>query len=176
MNVKPVIIVDYNNNWPSMFEQLRLIIQEHLGELVVSIEHVGSTSIPGLAAKPIIDLDVVIESFSQLSVIIDKLGELGYIHQGNLGIEDREAFDRKDKFVPHGKEHSEKPEHHLYVCNVGSRELLRHTKFRDTLRAHPSLVKEYAQLKRELAETNKNDRVAYTEGKSQFVNKVLSDY
>jgi len=173
---RPVIIVNYNNTWPEMFEKLKLIIQEYLGELVLSIEHVGSTSIPGLAAKPIIDIDVVVESFSQLPTVIDKLSELGYVYEGNLGIEDREAFARKDNFVPYSKDNNEKPEHHLYVCNVESRELLRHIKFRDTLNTHPSLVTEYGQLKKELAEAYRNNRKAYTEGKTQFVTKVLNDY
>lgn len=176
MAAKPVIIEDYNHNWPSMFDELAWILKQHLGNLIMDIEHVGSTSVPGLAAKPIIDLDIVIRSWSLLPEIIDKLSELGYYHEGNLGIENREAFGRKDDKVPYNQDNQPKPEHHLYVCNQESDAFIKHTLFRDILRQHPHLVDEYAELKKKLAIIYRDNRQAYTEGKTQFVNKVMNEY
>ncbi|SDG49611.1 GrpB domain, predicted nucleotidyltransferase, UPF0157 family [Fontibacillus panacisegetis] len=176
MATKPVIIDDYNYNWPSMFDELALILKKHLGNLIVDIEHIGSTSVPGLAAKSIIDLDIVISSMSLLPELINKLSELGYYHEGNLGVENREAFGRKDERVPYNQDNQPKPEHHLYVCNQESEALIKHTFFRDILRQHSYLVEEYAELKKKLATIYKDNRQAYTEGKTAFVNKIMKEY
>lgn len=176
MNTKPIIIDDYNDNWPSMFEELALILKNQLGNLVVDIEHVGSTSVPGLAAKSIIDLDIVIRSMSLLPAVIDRLSELGYYHEGNLGVENREAFGRRDERVPYCQNNLPKPDHHLYVCNQESEELIKHILFRDTLRKHSHLVDQYSDLKKKLAVIYKNNRQAYTEGKTQFVHMVMKEY
>lgn len=176
MAAKPVIIVDYNNNWPRLFDELALILKKHLGILILDIVHVGSTSVPGLAAKPVIDLDIVISSMSLLPEIINKLSELGYYHEGNLGVENREAFGRKDDRVPYNQDNQPKPEHHLYVCNQESEALKKHTLFRDKLRQHSHLADEYAEIKKKLATIYKDNRKAYTEGKTQFVDKVMKEY
>ncbi|CAM2907483.1 GrpB family protein [Paenibacillus sediminis] len=176
MSTKPVIIEKYNYNWPAIFNGLALILKDHLGSLIIDIEHVGSTSVPGLAAKPIIDLDIVIHSMTILPEIIDKLSELGYYHEGNLGVEGREAFGRIDNKVPYNQENSIKSEHHLYVCHKESEAYLRHLLFRDVLRRYPDLAKEYAELKKELATLYKDNRKAYTEGKTQFINRIMEKY
>ncbi|WP_268794558.1 GrpB family protein [Paenibacillus sp. DMB20] len=171
-----MIIEEYNNEWPEMFKNIESIVSEKLDGLVLRIEHVGSTSIPNLAAKPIIDIDVVIESMDDLPRVVKKLDELGYAHEGDLGIKNREAFARRDDKVPYSSDGNDKCEHHLYVCNKDSEELKRHILFRDILRKHPSLVSEYAKLKIELSEKFKNNRKAYTDGKSQFVTEVMRKY
>lgn len=173
MTPKPVIIEEYNPEWPKMFQEIQAILALTLGADALSIEHVGSTSVPGLAAKPILDIDVVIESMKSLPTVIAKLENLGYKHQGDLGVEGREAFDRKDEYVPYSEEISLKMTQHLYVCHRDSQELYRHITFRDALINNPELVKEYASLKKELAITFRNDRKAYTEGKSDFVQRIL---
>src|SRR5262245_51865013 len=99
-----------------------------LAGVAVTIEHVGSTAVPGLAAKPIIDMDVVIRSRSDLPAVITRLATLGYQHQGDLGIPDREAFR-----PPPGL-----PPHHLYVCLAGCAALRNHITLRDHLRSHPA--------------------------------------
>jgi GrpB-like predicted nucleotidyltransferase (UPF0157 family) len=88
----PVVIVDYDPSWPATFEQLRDRLAATLGRLAVAIEHVGSTAVPGLAAKPIIDLDVVIADRIDLPAVIQRLRTLGYLHEGDLGVPGREAF------------------------------------------------------------------------------------
>src|SRR5437667_4835478 len=101
-----VVVVDYDPAWPDRFEQLRARIWPAVADVALGIEHVGSTAVPGLAAKPIIDMTVVVPSRPDVTVTIDRLATLGYRHRGNLGIEDREAFDHADGL----------PAHNLYVC------------------------------------------------------------
>ena len=103
---EPVRIVKYNPSWVSMFEMIRDFVTPVLTDIVLAIEHVGSTSVQGLSAKPIIDMDVVVNSHVEVLIAIQRLGSIGYIHQGDLGISGREAF-----APPAGL-----PEHHLYVC------------------------------------------------------------
>ena len=122
----PVIIEDYDPRWPLLFEMLRLRIAAVLNELAVSIEHVGSTAVPGLASKPVIDIDVLLRSSTDLPVAIHRLAELGYEHEGDLGVSGREAFRAKDEAV----------QHHLYVCPPESREYKRHIAFRNYLKAN----------------------------------------
>jgi len=155
----PVVVVAYDPNWPGFFETLRERIAEAIGGLMAAIEHVGSTAVPGLAAKPIIDIDVLLASETLLPVAIDRLARLGYVHQGNLGIPEREAF-----LAP-----ANDPPHHLYVCPPRSAEFQRHIAFRDYLRAHPSDVKTYGDLKLALASQFREDRSAYIAGKDALV-------
>ena len=159
----PVIIEDYDQRWPHLFEMLSSQIAAVLNELAVSIEHVGSTAVPGLAAKPVIDIDVLLRSSPDLPVAIRRLGELGYEHRGNLSVSGREAFRAKDEGV----------RHHLYVCPPESREYRRHIAFRNYLREHGADADDYAVLKRELARKFDSDRDAYNQAKSQFVERIL---
>jgi len=101
-----VVVVDYDPAWPDRFEQLRTRIWPVVADVALGIEHVGSTAVPGLAAKPIIDMTVVVPSRPDVIVTIDRLATLGYRHRGSLGIEDREAFDHDEGL----------PAHNLYVC------------------------------------------------------------
>jgi GrpB-like predicted nucleotidyltransferase (UPF0157 family) len=176
LSSKHVIIENYNNDWPLTFLELQEILKEHLGDLALSIEHVGSTSVPGLAAKPIIDLDIVIDSMELISQVIRKLDNLGYTHEGNLGIENREAFARSDENVPYTKVMNRKAEHHLYVCSKESDALLKHIIFRDILRQQPHLIEAYSNLKKDLAKRYKDNREGYTKGKTEFVTAVIREY
>jgi GrpB-like predicted nucleotidyltransferase (UPF0157 family) len=154
----PIVIVDYDPDWPEEFERLRGRAASAMGEVAVSIEHVGSTAIPGLAAKPVIDLVIVVRP-GDVGAAIDRLAAIGYVHRGDLGVEGREAFD-----VPPGERR-----HHLYVCAVDSGELRAQLAFRDRLRNEPELASAYADLKQRLASRFRDDREAYTEAKTEFV-------
>jgi GrpB-like predicted nucleotidyltransferase (UPF0157 family) len=123
---------------------------------------VGSTAVPGLAAKPIIDLDVIVAAQDGPEAV-HRLGALGYVHEGDLGIHGREAF-----LYPPGEER-----HHLYVLVQSSAELRRHLAFRDALRADATLRDRYAELKRSLAAKYPHDRVVYTQAKSAFIESAL---
>lgn len=154
----PIIVTDYDPTWPDVFACLRDSLAGALGETALAIEHVGSTSVPGLTAKPVIDIDVVVKR-SDLPLAISKLQAAGYLHVGDQGIPDREAFKQTSRCHPH----------HLYVCPEDSAELARHIVFRDALRQAPELVREYSKLKRALAQKYRDDRIAYTEAKSEFI-------
>lgn len=158
----PVIILDYDPDWPRRFQSLRKRIADALGNMASAIEHVGSTAVPGLAAKPIIDIDVLLVSETMLPAAIERLAGLGYIHRGNLGVPDRETF-----FAP-----ANDPAHHLYVCPPCSAEFRRHMAFRNYLRAHPEVAKTYRDLKIALAERFREDRAAYNTAKSEFVEEL----
>jgi GrpB-like predicted nucleotidyltransferase (UPF0157 family) len=160
---EPVVIVEYDPRWPELFQQLRAPVVVALGDLVVAVEHVGSTAVPGLAAKPIIDMDVVVPSVTDIPESIAGLAALGYAHRGDLGIPGREAF-----LSPAGK-----PRHHLYVCAHGSEELRRHRTFRDYLLTHPDDARSYEELKKAAAIRFTNDRAAYNEAKTLFVETIL---
>ncbi len=134
----------------------------------------GSTSIPGLASKPVIDIDVIIHSKKDLPHVIKRLTNLGYYHQGDLGIEGREAFSRVSNNVPWDEAGKVKQEHNLYVCTKDCRELKRHILFRDYLRENPDTAVFYSKLKKRLVSKHENDRKAYTDAKIRFITNVLS--
>jgi GrpB-like predicted nucleotidyltransferase (UPF0157 family) len=160
-----VLIQDYDPAWPDAFSKLANRIKAALGSLVITVEHIGSTAVPGLAAKPIIDLDVVLASPADLPEAIRRLANIGYVHEGDLGIAGREAF----------RLATGEPPHHLYVLAADANELRRHLAFRDALRADSDLRDEYAALKRSLAEAYKNNRSAYTQAKTAFITSTIGN-
>ena len=164
---KHVVVEPYNEAWKQDFLDIKAELEPALGELALTIEHVGSTSVPGLAAKPIIDIDVVMEDYSKLQAVVDALAAIGYTHEGDQGIPGREAF----KYD--GKEHLRK--HHLYVCPEDSAELRRHITFRDYLRSHPETVREYSRVKEEGAKLYPYDIDRYIEHKSPFIEGVYKE-
>ena len=162
--VNPVVVVDYDPDWPQHFEFFRGRITDALGGLAATVEHVGSTAVVGLAAKPIIDMDVLLISADALPEAIERLATLGYAHQGDLGIPEREAFLAPANDFPH----------HLYVCPPHSRELQRHLAFRDYLSSHSKEAEAYGDWKQALALRFAHDRAAYIAGKEEFVRELLS--
>jgi GrpB-like predicted nucleotidyltransferase (UPF0157 family) len=159
-----IFIVDYDDTWPLRFQDLAASVRATLGNIVLRIEHIGSTAVLGLAAKPVIDLDVVVSSSRGVEAAILKLAQIGYAHQGDLGVQGREAFRS-----PPGE-----TQHHLYVLAEGAEELKRHLAFRDALRANPALRDEYSRLKQSLAARHADDRAAYTDGKTEFILATLA--
>jgi GrpB-like predicted nucleotidyltransferase (UPF0157 family)/ADP-ribose pyrophosphatase YjhB (NUDIX family) len=159
--MKTVEIVEYDPAWPERFRALAERAASALGDLVLAVEHVGSTSVPGLAAKPVIDLDVVVRP-EDVDAAIQRLATLGYVHRGELGIPGRHAFR-----APPGE-----AKHHLYLCVAGSTGLIDHLRFRDHLRTHPDAAAEYAGLKRRLAEQHRDDAEAYQSAKSDFIDAL----
>jgi GrpB-like predicted nucleotidyltransferase (UPF0157 family) len=159
-------VVDYDPAWPMQFARLRDGLWVYLKELALGIEHVGSTSVPGLAAKPILDVDVVIASRNDLRAVVARLATAGYSHRGDLGIEDREAF----------AEPAGWPRHHLYVCSRNGLALRNHLTLRDHLRAHPEDAVAYAVVKRELAAECGDDVEEYARRKSDFILAILKSH
>lgn len=170
-----IVIVDYDPEWPVIFQSLKDIYHRELGDLIINVEHVGSTSVPGLCAKPCLDIDLVISNRSRLPDVIDRLSELGYRHTGDQGVLGREAFKREDQKAPYDGTASEKYAHHLYVCSIDSPELRKHLLFREYLRMDTEVKELYCQLKKELAEKFGANRELYTEAKTDFIEGVLNE-
>lgn len=147
-----------------MFQQLRHRIWPAVAGVALSVEHVGSTSVPGLAAKPVIDIDIVLQTPNDVPAVVERLAPLGYRHRGDLGIEGREAFRSPEgTSIPH----------HLYACAVDSLPLRNHLALREHLRAHPADAAAYAALKRELADRYPCDMDRYIDGKTAFILHIL---
>lgn len=160
---RTIVVVDYDPAWPALFESLRSRIWPAVSDFALALEHVGSTSVPGLAAKPIIDICIVLESERDVHRAIDRLAVLGYVHLGNLGIEGREAFRRPDPV----------PAHNLYVCPRGSLGLVNPLAVRDYLRTHPDTVRAYGELKKRLAAQFPTDIDSYVDGKTDLILSIL---
>ena len=164
MRTARVMVVPYDEGWKAAFEAIRAELAGALGDLIVGIEHVGSTSVEGLSAKPCIDVDVIIPDYGVFDKVVARLDAIGYIHEGNLGIPDREAFDYTDK--PHLYKH------HLYVCPRDSEELNRHLTFRYFLRSHPEAAWRYASVKERAAELFPYDIDGYMEFKASCIEEL----
>ncbi len=170
-----MLLQKYQENWVEHFNQLKKIIHQALLPLNISIEHIGSTSVPGLAAKPIIDIDIVFDTDISFDEINIKLEKLGYYHNGNQGIADRDVFKRNNK----GPKHAvlDGIVHHLYVCPTHSVELQKHLVFRNYLIANSEATMHYQQLKYAIAEAANHDRKVYAQLKeikaTAFINGIL---
>ena len=164
MRTARVIVLPYDMAWKAAFEAIKSELESAVGGLVISIEHVGSTSVEGLSAKPCIDIDVVIEDYGVFEEVVRRLADIGYIHEGDLGIPDREAFRYSDK--PH------RMTHHLYVCPRYSRELHRHITFRDYLRSNPDAVKQYGAVKEDGALLFPDDIEGYIAHKTPCIEEL----
>ncbi len=167
MRTKKVIVLPYDIAWQSAFEKIKGELEEALDGLIVGIEHVGSTCVEGMSAKPCIDIDVIIKDYSVFDEIVRRLRAVGYIHEGDLGIKDREAFKYADK--PHLMMH------HLYVCPQYSEELHRHITFRDFLRSNPEAVRKYSLTKEKAAELFPDDIDGYIEYKSPCIEELYKE-
>jgi GrpB-like predicted nucleotidyltransferase (UPF0157 family) len=159
----PIVVLAYDPQWPVLFAQIAAPIAQQLQRYAITIEHVGSTAVPGLAAKPVIDMDIVVQHDADIPAIIVELAMLGYQHRGDLGIARREAF-----VAP-----THLPRHHLYLGHRAAPSIRNHLLIRDYLRQHPQAVTAYATLKQQLAQTCGDDIDAYVAGKSQFLADIL---
>ena len=160
-----LVVVPYDPSWPDSFQKLKSTIWPAVKDLAIGIEHVGSTSVPGLAAKPVIDIDVVVATETMSTRAVQALTSLGYVHRGNLGLEGREAMES-----PEGG-----PAHHLYVCTVDSEAYQNYILVRDFLRANPEVAKDYGELKLSLAKTFHNDIEGYIDGKTDLLLHILRE-
>jgi GrpB-like predicted nucleotidyltransferase (UPF0157 family) len=162
MSERILEVVDYNPLWVKAFELERSLVEEAMKGIVVEISHIGSTSIPGLAAKPIIDILVAVTDLDVLDQRTKKMELLGYKAKGENGIVGRRYFQKG------GNQRT----HHLHAFKSGDENLVRHKALRDYLLHHREVVLEYEKLKKELvAICSKNDVSGYQEGKSSFLQK-----
>lgn len=163
--MRTIEVVDYDPAWPALFEQLRARVWAAVEPCAISVEHIGSTSVPGLAAKPIVDITVVVAAQGDVRMAIERLAAVGYVHQGNLGVEGREAFQS-----PRGL-----PAHNLYVCPRNSLGLENHLAVRDYLRTHAHAARSYGDLKKRLAGQFRHDIDGYVTGKTDAILEILRD-
>jgi GrpB-like predicted nucleotidyltransferase (UPF0157 family) len=155
-----VRIVDYDSAWPVMAERELRRIKDAVGDVAVRLEHVGSTAVPGLAAKPIIDLELSVTVMEPRELYVAPLERLGYLFAPAPESPDYHFFAKPP----------ERPRtHHLHVCRTGSEHELRHVAVRDFLRNHPDEAACYAALKREVVARHPQDRLAYIDGKDEYV-------
>ncbi|MBR5251802.1 MAG: GrpB family protein [Oscillospiraceae bacterium] len=164
MKTAKVMVVPHDMAWQTEFEKIKNEIISALGDLALGVEHVGSTAVQGICAKPCIDIDVVIRDYSVFDTVVAKLGGIGYIHEGDLGIKDRHAFCYTDK--PHLYKH------HLYVCPQFSQELHRHITFRDFLRGNPQAAQLYSNTKQTAAQLYPDDIDGYMAHKSPCIEQL----
>ena len=161
---EPVRIDPYDRSWPARFEEEHRVLEETLGSLVTGgIHHVGSTAVPGLDAKPVIDILVGVDVLESSRAYIEPLAGLGYMHSPY----------RPDEMLWFCKPNPAHRTHHLHLVPTGSSRFQAELAFRDYLRTHHGVAKKYAILKRQLASQFRHDREAYTEAKADFIRDVL---
>lgn len=166
MKTNHVVVLPYDEKWKGEFEKIKAELENALESLIVSVEHVGSTAVEGICAKPIIDIDVVISDYSIFETVVEKLRRIGYMHEGDLGIKGREAFAYEEK--PHLQKH------HLYVCPENSEELRRHIVFRNFLQMNSEAAKKYGDVKRKAAELFPDNIEKYMEYKSSCIKELYA--
>lgn len=162
--IPPAEVVPYDERWPLWFDELRAGLEALLAGVPHTVEHVGSTAVPGLAAKPIIDVDVVVPSLDQVQPAVAALEAGGYRHQGDLGIAGREAFELPADVLRY---------HHLYVVVEGNKAHRDHVVLRDLLRLDAGARERYAARKLELAPLLVTDRAAYGDGKAALIEELV---
>lgn len=161
MNTK-VVVVPYSPLWPRMYEQESILILQALGKNCLSIHHIGSTSVPGLSAKPILDILPIVKNIQEVDQATRAMESLGYESKGEYGIAFRRYFQKGDYLRTH----------HVHVFEEGDPEIDRYLKFRDWMRSHEEDALAYANLKIELATRFPQDMLQYCNGKDAFVASI----
>jgi GrpB-like predicted nucleotidyltransferase (UPF0157 family) len=155
-----VDVVAYDERWPDRFDEEAERIRVALGSGLRVIEHVGSTAVPGLAAKPTVDIAVSVEDFEDLE--IDRLEQIGYRYVPEY----EEEFPNRRYFA--------RPGFHLHVYEHEHEEFMDYVRFRDYLRVHPEDAEAYGELKLRLAARHADDRAAYQQAKEPFVSRLVA--
>lgn len=169
------IIHSYNPLWSDEYNRIYQVLKAHLANFSTDIQHVGSTAVPGLPAKPILDIDIIIEHKSLLTGVSAKLEQVGYINRGDQGIPGRFAFRQQSLSTPETLDRQKWMEHHLYVCDADSLALKNHLLVRDALLKDAQLMAQYAGIKMGIANTPGMTREEYTRQKTAFILTILQD-
>lgn len=161
---RSVTVLPYQTGWATDFATEQTALMAALGDIVITLQHIGSTAVVGLAAKPIIDMLMIVTDLAELDACTIKMAALGYVAKGENGIGGRRYFQKGGLMRTH----------HLHAFVQGAPQIAAHIKFRDNLRANPQLVAQYTQLKLLLAEQFQHDTVRYQAGKDTFITQVLA--
>lgn len=164
--MKKVVVLPYDDKWKEEYTRIKTELLSALGDSILAIEHIGSTSVEGLAAKPVIDIDVMIKDYNVFETVKKRLSDIGYRHEGDLGVKDRQAFKYNNK--PHLMKHN------LYVCPEYSEELNRHLAFRNYLRNHPEDRDWYGSVKMLAAKRYPDDIDRYMIAKSPCAVEIIN--
>ena len=162
-DMRNIIVVPYDPRWPAMAAQEMAAIRDILGDALLAIHHIGSTAVPGLSAKPIIDLLPVVRKIEQVDDFNAAMAEMGYVARGENGIAARRYF---------CKGPDDARSHHVHIFADGHPDIARHLNFRDYLREHPDVAVRYAQIKLRLAAQYRNDITRYVNGKGPFIREI----
>ena len=162
--MKKVEVVPHDPEWRKAFEAEAKNVKDALGDIVVAIHHIGSTSIPNIYAKPVIDMLVEITDIMRVDERSSAMGSLGYEVMGEFGIPGRRYFRKDDQ--------NGVRTHQIHTFEAGSDQVIRHLAFRDYMIAHPEEAQRYSDLKRELAAENAHDSEAYMDGKDAFIKEM----
>ncbi len=160
----PLEIVAYDTTWPHLFARQAAKLREALGAVALRIDHIGSTSVPGLAAKPIIDVQISVADFEPLDTYCVPLERLGYVFR----------VDNPERTKRYFREPPGQRRTHIHVRRAGSFSEQLALLFRDFVRTHPDIAAEYARLKMDLAQQYRNDRQAYTDAKQPYIYSVVA--
>lgn len=167
---KTIVIAEYNQRWPIIYSREEEKILTAVSDKILAIEHIGSTAVPGLAAKPIIDIMIAIESFVLIDELVKLLDNIGYKHvpehEMTLPVPDRRFFDRGPSNLPNRH-------FHLHVAEKESEFCLTNILFRDYLRNHQNIAQKYVDLKKRLAITCNGNSSNYCGGKSSFIKGII---
>ncbi|TPE14598.1 GrpB family protein [Pantoea vagans] len=161
--MRTVVVVPYDNQWPALFAAESEMLKALLNGAVIGFHHIGSTSVPGLAAKPIIDILLEVTDINALDTCSPALSRAGYLARGESGIAGRRYFTKG------GDQRS----HHLHAFSAGDKEVLRHLVFRDYLRENRRVADDYAELKQAAASLCRNDSQRYSALKTDFIEHHL---
>jgi GrpB-like predicted nucleotidyltransferase (UPF0157 family) len=161
--LRRITVVPYDARWPDLFQEEAYELAAIFGEEVVAIHHIGSTAIPGIHAKPIIDILVEVQDIERVDAFNQEMTERGYLPKGEFGIRGR-------RFFIMGTEESRT--HHVHVFQTSDAEFERHLAFRDYLRAHPEEAEAYGRLKQELARRFPHDIDSYMAGKDDLIKEM----
>lgn len=160
--MRKVEVLDYQTEWPLLFEKEKKILHQLFQENSHVVFHIGSTAVLGLAEKPIIDLMPVVYNMHQADTLNEEMEQLGYVVKGENGLPGRRYFEKGGDYRTH----------HVHLFQIGNQEIIRHLAFRDYLRAHPKEAQRYGQLKKESALQYPNDIAAYIESKMTVVKEI----
>jgi len=157
-----VEVVSYNSNWKKMYKEESEKIKNILNDIIIDIHHIGSTAIPGIKAKPVIDILAEVKDIEAVDQYNHEMEELGYEVMGEYGIPKRRFF----------RKGGNKRTHHIHIFQAGNEEIERHINFKEYLITHPDKRREYSKLKEKLANKYTYDVESYTNGKSDFIKEI----
>jgi len=162
IGMRKVEVCSYNELWPHLFKEEANHLQQIYRDELVDIYHIGSSSVPGLSAKPIIDIMPVVRDITKVDKYNEAMQEIGYIAKGENGIAGRRYFQKG----------GDQRTHHIHIYQQGSHEIIRHLAFRDYLKVHPEVSRQYGALKEGLASQFPYDIDSYINGKDRFVKEL----